>query len=171
MGRTTSTIHLHEVAVPIRPPQPVPRAESLWSDLGRAVHEVKTAGEHAIVAGGIVLASIRRAVGWDPADEAPSPHHLAPVVLHRRTESTPLVSKPLVSPRPPLNVVPSVQLSRREVEVLRLVAEGRSNREIGELLFISSNTAANHVRSILQKTGAANRAEAVAFAGRHRLLG
>jgi DNA-binding NarL/FixJ family response regulator len=166
MGRTTSTIHLHEVAVPIRPPQPVPRAEGLWRDLGRAVHEVTTAGEHAIMAGGIVLASIRRAVGLERVGEAPSPHHLAPVVLHRRT-----VPQPLVSQRPPLKVVPSEQLSRRELEVLRLVAEGRSNREIGELLFISSNTAANHVRSILQKTGAANRAEAVAYAGRHRLLG
>ena len=62
-------------------------------------------------------------------------------------------------------------LSPREVEVLRLVAAGRSNREIGAVLFISPNTVANHVRSILQKTRAANRAEATAYAARHGLLG
>jgi DNA-binding CsgD family transcriptional regulator len=62
-------------------------------------------------------------------------------------------------------------LSAREVDVLRLVAAGCSNREIGRRLTISPNTAANHVRSILQKTACANRAEAAAFAARHQLLG
>ncbi len=51
-------------------------------------------------------------------------------------------------------------LSSRELEVLRLVADGKSNREIGERLFISQNTVANHVRAILQKTECANRTEA-----------
>jgi DNA-binding NarL/FixJ family response regulator len=54
--------------------------------------------------------------------------------------------------------------------VLRLVAEGRSNREIGEQLFISQNTAANHVRSILLKTGATNRTSAAMYAAEHDLL-
>ncbi|MFP5406746.1 MAG: response regulator transcription factor, partial [Gammaproteobacteria bacterium] len=58
-------------------------------------------------------------------------------------------------------------LSSREVQVLRLVAAGRSNREIGERLFVSSNTVANHVRSILTKTRTANRTEAAAFALRN----
>ena len=48
----------------------------------------------------------------------------------------------------------------REVDILRLVAAGRSNREIGAELFISEHTVANHVRSILRKTGRANRTEA-----------
>jgi ATP/maltotriose-dependent transcriptional regulator MalT len=61
-------------------------------------------------------------------------------------------------------------LSAREVEVLRLIAAGSSNRDIGERLHISTNTAANHVRSILQKTGSANRAEAATYAARHELL-
>jgi DNA-binding CsgD family transcriptional regulator len=60
-------------------------------------------------------------------------------------------------------------LTSREVEVLRLIALGQSNREIGNSLYISQNTAANHVRSILMKTGSANRTEAAAFAYRHRL--
>jgi DNA-binding NarL/FixJ family response regulator len=50
------------------------------------------------------------------------------------------------------------------------VAAGRSNREIGEELFISGHTVANHVRSILRKTGAANRTEAAAYAFRHALI-
>ena len=62
------------------------------------------------------------------------------------------------------------ELSWREVEILRLVAVGRSNREIGEALFISEHTVANHVRSILRKTGAANRTEAAGYAYRHALV-
>ena len=62
------------------------------------------------------------------------------------------------------------ELTEREVEVLQLVAEGLANREIGERLFISANTAANHVRSILTKTGAANRTQAAIYAAEHGLL-
>ena len=61
-------------------------------------------------------------------------------------------------------------LSWREVDVLRLVAAGLSNREIGQELFISGHTVANHVRSILRKTGAANRTEAAGYAHRHALV-
>jgi DNA-binding CsgD family transcriptional regulator len=61
------------------------------------------------------------------------------------------------------------QLSEREVEVLALAAAGRSNREIGQRLFISPNTVANHMRAILRKTGSANRAEAASYATREGL--
>ena len=61
-------------------------------------------------------------------------------------------------------------LSRREVEVLQLIAGGKGNREIAERLFVSPNTVANHVRSILTKTNAANRTEAAAFALRNALV-
>ncbi|MDR6860144.1 AAA family ATPase [Variovorax guangxiensis] len=61
-------------------------------------------------------------------------------------------------------------LTEREVGVLRLMAMGRNNREIGQVLMISSNTVANHVRSILEKTYTANRTEAAAFASREGLL-
>ncbi|MCM2296967.1 helix-turn-helix transcriptional regulator [Rhodoferax sp.] len=67
--------------------------------------------------------------------------------------------------------LPSVAgLSPREVQVLRLVAAGKTNQEIATVLFRSQNTVANHVRNILGKTQAANRTEASAFAVRHRLL-
>jgi DNA-binding CsgD family transcriptional regulator len=55
-------------------------------------------------------------------------------------------------------------LTPREVAVLRLLAAGSSNREIASRLKIAENTAANHVRSILLKTGAANRTQAATLA-------
>jgi DNA-binding NarL/FixJ family response regulator len=62
-------------------------------------------------------------------------------------------------------------LSTRELEVLRLMAVGKTNLEIAEMLFISHSTVTSHVRSIFNKTGVANRAEAASFAYRHRLVG
>ena len=61
-------------------------------------------------------------------------------------------------------------LSHREVQVLGLIAQGLSNRELGRSLVISEHTAANHVRSILRKTGCANRTEAASYAHRHGLV-
>ena len=68
----------------------------------------------------------------------------------------------------PLN--PPTALTAREKEILRLIAEGRTNREVGELLHTSQHTVANQVHGILVKSGCANRAEAIAWAHRHRLL-
>jgi DNA-binding NarL/FixJ family response regulator len=62
-------------------------------------------------------------------------------------------------------------LTGREVEVLRLIAAGRSNRAIAEALFISPNTVLRHVSNIFAKTGVANRAEAAAYATRQGLTG
>ncbi len=61
-------------------------------------------------------------------------------------------------------------LTPRELEVLRLVAAGRSNREIAGELFISIKTASVHVSNILAKLGAATRGEAAASAHRLRLF-
>jgi DNA-binding CsgD family transcriptional regulator len=61
-------------------------------------------------------------------------------------------------------------LSPREITVLRLIAVGGSNRQIGEQLVISEHTVANHVRGILRKTGCANRTEATAYAYRRGLV-
>ncbi|MEU6981754.1 MULTISPECIES: BREX system ATP-binding domain-containing protein [unclassified Streptomyces] len=61
-------------------------------------------------------------------------------------------------------------LTPREQDVLRLVAEGRTNRRIAEELFISPKTASVHVSNILAKLGVAGRGEAAALAHRLRLL-
>ncbi|WP_174819892.1 response regulator [Paenibacillus koleovorans] len=55
-------------------------------------------------------------------------------------------------------------LTRREAEVLRLLAEGKSNKSIGEILFISEKTVKNHVSSILQKMEVEDRTQAVIIA-------
>jgi DNA-binding CsgD family transcriptional regulator len=60
-------------------------------------------------------------------------------------------------------------LSPREAEVLRLVAVGKSNREIAQELTISESTVAKHLTSIFNKTATGNRAAAAAFAVRHDL--
>ncbi len=61
-------------------------------------------------------------------------------------------------------------LTNRELEVLRLVAKGMSNREIATDLYISENTVKNHVRNILEKLHLHNRMEAVIYAVKERLL-
>jgi DNA-binding CsgD family transcriptional regulator/tetratricopeptide (TPR) repeat protein len=64
-----------------------------------------------------------------------------------------------------------VSLTSREREVLRLIAAGRSNREIASVLFIAPKTASVHVSNILAKLGAASRTEAAAIAHREGLTG
>lgn len=59
---------------------------------------------------------------------------------------------------------PSSPLTKREAEVLRLMAEGRSNKSIGEYLYISEKTVKNHVSSILQKMEVDDRTQAVIIA-------
>ncbi|OMB93978.1 LuxR family transcriptional regulator [Mycobacterium sp. NS-7484] len=62
--------------------------------------------------------------------------------------------------RPAPRAGPSLRLTAREVEVLRLVAQGRSNREIGATLFIAEKTARNHVERLYAKLGVSNRTQA-----------
>ena len=73
------------------------------------------------------------------------------------TAATPAASSPAAS----------LGLTKREAEVLALVAEGRTNRQIGQALFITPKTASVHVSRILAKLGVAGRGEAAAIA--HRL--
>jgi DNA-binding NarL/FixJ family response regulator len=75
----------------------------------------------------------------------------------------PLGSEP-AAPRYPAG------LSQREAQVLSFVAAGKSNRQIASELFVSPNTVANHVRSILGKTHSNNRTEAAAFAIKHAIV-
>lgn len=68
----------------------------------------------------------------------------------------------------PTQSLPTDALTSREVEILRLVATGHTNREIGQQLIVATGTVSNHLTSILSKLQASNRAEAVAKA---RLFG
>lgn len=73
-------------------------------------------------------------------------------------------------PLPGVRRAPTTLLTAREEEVLELVAQGLSNRQIGEHLFISTKTVSVHVSNLLAKLGVSGRAEAVAVAHRRGLL-
>ena len=66
--------------------------------------------------------------------------------------------------------LPAPRLTEREMEVLKLVAQGMNNRDIAKELFISENTVKNHIRNILEKLHLHSRMEAVVYAVREKLL-
>ncbi|MCL1600979.1 MAG: response regulator transcription factor [Actinomycetia bacterium] len=74
-----------------------------------------------------------------------------------------LLHQELISTRKPT-------LTGRELEVLGLVADGKTSRQIGDLLFISENTVKNHIRNILDKLGLHSRNEAVLYAIRENMI-
>ena len=86
---------------------------------------------------------------------------LLAVVRERFTPPLPADSSPVDG---------AAALTRREIEVLRLVAQGARTKAVAERLRLSPATVRNHVQNILGKLGAHNRLEAVAYATRHRLL-
>jgi LuxR family maltose regulon positive regulatory protein len=77
---------------------------------------------------------------------------------------TPTTALPTEEPDGPLS-----RLSRRELEVLDLVAQGRTNREIAARLVLSEHTVNRHVANILRKLGLTSRTAAASLAGRHGL--
>lgn len=76
----------------------------------------------------------------------------------------------VLAPAPPAKRPHPDGLSDREIEVLQLIAEGKTNQQIADLLFISLNTVAHHVANIFAKAGVGNRAQATSYAHRHNLL-
>lgn len=92
--------------------------------------------------------------------------HIAPAItdqLLRAIRSGPPIDSADAPPAPPLTV--------RELEVLRLVAQGFNNREVAEGLFLAEGTVKNHLSMILTKLGARDRTTAVLRALRNGLLG
>ena len=73
------------------------------------------------------------------------------------------------NPPPGAGASPLPSLTRRETEVLGLLAQGLSNREIAGLMWLSDRTVERHVTSLYRKIGVARRSEATAFALRHGL--
>jgi DNA-binding CsgD family transcriptional regulator/tetratricopeptide (TPR) repeat protein len=117
------------------------------------------------------LAAVLRAAG--NAAEAAEHVRLATEVA-RQLGAEPLQSelRALGAPAPARGPAARAEeaLTAREREVLALVAEGRSNREIANQLYISAKTVSVHISNILAKLGAAGRTEAVAIARRRGLL-
>jgi DNA-binding NarL/FixJ family response regulator len=93
-------------------------------------------------------------------------YYLLPSITSKVVSEFSRISKP--SPVPP--EVASIGLSTREIEILRLVATGSSNKEIAEMLVIAEGTVKNHLTSILSKLGANDRLNAVIKAREHGLI-
>lgn len=97
-----------------------------------------------------VLDSIRRVSEGEPV----VPGNLAMQIINEFSKPTPATpEKPQVD-----------ALTERELEVLRLLATGATNRDIAKKLYISENTVRNHVRNILEKLHLSNRVQAAAYA-------
>jgi DNA-binding NarL/FixJ family response regulator len=99
---------------------------------------------------------------------APLLHELEDLRRRARLAVAPAPEGDVVAPAVEPGVVGG--LTPRELEVLRLVAEGRTNRQIGAALYISDKTASVHVSNLMAKLGAASRTEAAALAYREGLL-
>ena len=76
---------------------------------------------------------------------------------------------PVAAPAPGPLTAPPDGLTQREVEILRLIAQGLTNPEIAARLFLSTHTIKTHVNRIFAKTGSRDRAAAIGYAHRHQL--
>ena len=95
--------------------------------------------------------------------------YLHPKVTHNLVNEFRRLATSGVSAHPQHEVYPEIRrplhiLTRRECEVLQMLADGKSNRGIGESLFISEKTVKNHVSNILQKMNVNDRTQAVVVA-------
>ncbi len=83
-------------------------------------------------------------------------------------ELTPLLNQKLVEKESDLDKLHS--LTKRELQILKLIAEGLFNKEIGDRLNISERTVKNHVFNLFKKIGAADRTQAAVFAIRNSVV-
>jgi len=102
-------------------------------------------------------------------DEAEAERQVA-ITTARALGARPLLRELRAPGLAPVTAPERSALTAREFEVLSLVAQGRSNREIGQVLFISAKTVSVHVSNLLAKLQAASRTEAVAVARRQGVL-
>jgi DNA-binding CsgD family transcriptional regulator len=166
-----------EMRIGISAGEPVTRQFSLF---GRASAEAEALCAKAEPGKILVSSSVRdlcekRGFTFSEGRETLVNGFEAPIRYYRlsgRGETQPAAVIPPFFPDPCSTTTrPSLpnRLSAREVEVLRLIAAGKTNQEIADALFISFSTVASHVRNIFDKANVANRAEATSFAYRHRL--
>lgn len=137
---------------------PLRRAMAVWQSLS-ASHEVARVR--------MLVASACRALG---DDDAASREMEAAHRVFDELGAAPDLARLTKAPGGRATAGEAHGLTEREVEVLRLVAAGKSNREIGAALFISEHTVARHVQNIFAKLGVTSRTAAGAFAFEHDLF-
>jgi DNA-binding NarL/FixJ family response regulator len=93
---------------------------------------------------------------------------LVGVLNRQKKETSPLVETARVAE--PAEVPAAHDLTERELEVLRLIATGATNREIADELVVSEGTVKNHVSSILSSLGLRDRTQAALYAHQHNLI-
>lgn len=81
-----------------------------------------------------------------------------------------VTGKMMMKMRQKPNADPHEELTMREMEILLLMAEGKSNQEIADALFIALKTVKTHVSNILSKLGVQDRTQAVIYAFKHELV-
>ncbi|MEV8593665.1 AAA family ATPase [Streptomyces sp. NPDC052012] len=116
----------------------------------------------------LLAAGLREEAAQEARAVRETADRLGATLLRERLDA--LVSRGRLARTPDAADRPAL-LTAREQEVLRLLSQGRSNRQIGEELFISGKTASVHVSNILAKLSASSRTEAVAIAYREGLIG
>jgi len=148
-------------------------AGKAWQDLGcphragyarwRQAQAHLDAGQPATTAADALQAAAAAADGHEPL--------LTQIRALAQRARVPLHAPAAVPENPPPVAVASYGLTSREQDVLRLLAAGRTNAQIGAELYISPKTASVHVTSIFRKLGVSGRAQAAAVAERAGLLG
>jgi predicted ATPase/DNA-binding CsgD family transcriptional regulator len=153
LGGIAATAGEHQVAVHL-----FAAAEEVRESIGLTLQQhIRTQYEAAITTTKSALGEAGFEAAWQAGrslslEQAVADASVVATAKKRATES---------APRPSGNIS---GLTPREIEVIRLLADGRSSREIGDALFISHRTATTHVTNIFDKLGVDNRAAAVARA-------
>lgn len=144
------------IGAPSFPVSPPPRILMLTTfDIDDYVHDALQAGASGFLLKDATPEELVQAVRVVAAGDA----LLSPGITRRMIEQ--FAAR---RPRPPRDAGILAQLTDREREVLMLVAQGRSNREVGEELFISDHTVKTHVGKLLMKLSARDRVQLVIFA-------
>jgi DNA-binding CsgD family transcriptional regulator len=134
------------------------QAETIWENMGAPYESARTR---------TLIGQASRALG----DERGAELELeAAAATFRRLGAAPDLARVEQLLRPPATQAPGHGLSAREIQILRLVAAGKTNRMIAEQLRISEKTVARHVSNIFLKLGLSSRSAATAYAYQHALV-